>query len=294
MKASPHRTVCLSALIIPLLLLPPLLGREEDKQAAREEIETLMEARDWKGAIKVIKKYARKYADTDEEKAEAQTWRDTAEGLKEIEEIQESYAKKKRARRASRDLMKVLEEYGHVEEVKEKAEEIHNAVRSSFVLVIEDFEKLGEMSEEDLEAELAGRRRSLVDDPKLVKQGDYAARWNTGLSWTTWSFDSPAMDWREYEFFAAWIYNESPGPRPGYLEIELRSGGWHYFEALLAIDWKGWREVRIPLRGKQSKFGKHGNADWAHIERIDFDHWDDSGVAVNIIIDDIRIEKNVP
>ena len=65
----------------------------------------------------------------------------------------------------------------------------------------------------------------------------------------------------------------------------------HYFQYLLTIDWTGWREVRMPLQGKRSKFGKHGNADWSMIERLDFEHDDDTGTAVEIVVDDIRLEK---
>ena len=134
-------------------------------------------------------------------------------------------------------------------------------------------------------------RMTLVEDSKFARHGDFAGRWSPGKSWVNWSVGVEEPDWTQYDFFCVWIYNAKVGPRPGQMEIEAHSGGQHYFQYLLTIDWTGWREIRMPLRGRTSKFGKHGNADWSMIERLEFEHDDDTGTSVEIIVDDIRLEK---
>ena len=280
-----------------LLLIPmtaPALQEEgEEKEAAMERIRARLDEQKWKNAIKEIKSYRRKHAKTDEEKEEVAGLMALAEGHQDLEKIEKDYRKKRKPRKTSRNLAKFLREYSDVPVLVEKGEELLEVARSEYVLVLEDFEdwKAGDGDDDGKKRE----RMTVVDDPKFVKHGRKACRWNSGKGWDYWSIESPQPDWSEYDYFCAWIYNEKVGPRPGRIDIEPTVGGYHYFRTFLVIDWVGWKEIRIPLTGRASMFGRHGNPDWTSIERVDFDHDDyyGGGTAIDIIIDDIRLEKAV-
>lgn len=279
------------ALCVAFCLLP-LMPPDDPKEEARGKIDSLLENRQWKDAAKAIKTYKRKHARSQEEKEEAENLLALAEGHRKIQSIQEEYARKKRARKCVLDLRKVIQKQGHVPEVKERAEELIDAARSTYVLVIEDFEDWADDCEEDEEIR-DERRKCLVDDEKLVKHGDWAVRWTTGVGAAFWFLDSPTPNWAEYDYFCCWIFNEKVGKRPGYLEVEPQTASGHYFQALLPIDWVGWKEFRIPFKGKGGKFGKEGKASWDAIEGVWLDHHSWSGIGVDVIIDDIRLEKAV-
>ncbi|MCZ6691865.1 MAG: hypothetical protein O7H41_19945 [Planctomycetota bacterium] len=273
-----------------ILALPATAQVGPEKEEAMKSIMSLMDAGNWKKAIKALKSYRRSFAKTDESKEEVDRLIERAKGSQALDKIETDFRRKAKARKAANKLTKLLKEYGEIPEVVDRGKALMEAVRSQYVLVIEDFEdSKGEVDDDDD----AGRtlRRSLVGDPKLVKQGEYSCRWSTGRGWSYWSITSPTEDWSEYEYFCMWIYNEKVGSRPARIEIEPHSGGWHHFQYYLAIDWTGWKEIRVPLTGRTSKFGRRGNPSWKSIQRIDFDHDDDVGTPLNIIIDDIRLEK---
>lgn len=285
-------TLVFACLVLAILRGAPVVAQEGSaKEEAMEKIQTLLDGGEWKDAARALKLYKRKHADSDEEKEEASQLMDRANGFLKFEKIEADYRKKEKARKASKELTKLLGKYHHVPDLKEKASELLDAVRSTYVLVIEDFEDWE--AEEGEDDGRISRKRAIVRDPKFVKHGEASCRWSAGRGWGYWRIDSPELDWTKYDLFCVWIYNEKLGKRPGRIEIEPRSGGWHYFQYYLAIDWVGWKEIRMPLRGRTSKFGRHGNPDWSSIETIDFDHDDDVGTSVNIIIDDIRLERAV-
>lgn len=280
-----------AGLALSVLLLVPVLAQEEsEKEADMERIQGLMETGEWRAAVKALKSYKRKHAKTEEEKEEVGGLALLAEGELALEKIETDYRKKQKHRKTARELAKFLRKYSEQEELAEKAKEILQVARSQYVLIIEDFE---DWESDDEDNRRNTRRFTLIDDPKLVKHGDWSCRWRAGKGWDYWSIKSPQLDWSEYDYFCMWIFNEKMEKRPGRIEIEPHSGGYHYFQYYLAIDWVGWKEIRMPLRGRASKFGRHGNPDWSSIEEIDFDHDDDIGTMVNIIVDDIHLEKHV-
>ncbi len=281
--------------VFVLALVAPLPGSTGDEDESKREaemarIQSLMDEGDWKAAGKALKSYGRKYAKTDEEKAEVESLRLLAEGEIELALIQKKYVKKQHHRKTANQLSGFIEKYGQHEELRARAEEVLNAARSAYVLVIEDFED--EESFDDGEVlDTAPRGKSIVTDPKRVKQGRKAGRWKTGMGWDSWLFDSPKADWSEYDFFCMWVFNPKVNDPMAHLEIEPHTGGYHYFQYWLAIDWVGWKSIRVPLKGRASKFGKHGNADWAMIERLWFDKDEGRGAPFDLIFDDIRLEK---
>ena len=273
-----------------ILALPATAQVGSEKEGAMKNIESFMEEGNWKKALKGLKSYRRNYAKTEESKDEVDRLIKRAKGSQRLDKIETDFRKKGKPRKAARKLTKILKEYGENPEVVDRGKALQEEDRSLYVLDIEDFEDTKGADDDDDNAGRS-RRRSIVGDPKLVKHGKYSCRWSTGMGWSYWSITSPQQDWSEYDFFCMWIYNEKVGSRPARIEIEPHSGGWQYFQYYLAIDWTGWREIRVPLTGRTSKFGRHGNPSWESIQRIDFDHDDDVGTPVNIIIDDIRLEK---
>lgn len=261
---------------------PSIAQEPEDPHAAREEIEALLAAGDWKAAEKAAKSFRRKHATTEELEKVAERLAAHAEGGAELDKIEKAFRQSSKPRTTARKLDRFLEEYREIDELAERAAELREAARSMYVLVLEDFED--RKADED-------SRLTIVDDPELVKHGEKAGRWNAGAGYRTFTYESPQPDISGYDFWCAWIYNAKKGPRPGHVRIDANSGGEHYFSFFLAIDWVGWKEIRMPLRGRASQFARHGNPDWALIEYFDIYHDDDAGTPVDLVLDDIRLEK---
>ena len=81
--------------------------------------------------------------------------------------------------------------------------------------------------------------------------------------------------------------------RPPNIQIRPGTDGWsHGFEYVFPIDFKGWREVRIPFAGKRG-FGRSGAGQWSDIQEVDFYHPSYAGVALDVVLDDIRLEKAI-
>ncbi len=279
--------VVVGVVVLAMLPLLPLRAQESsEKETAMEQITSLMDEGDWKKAAKAIKKYGKKYAKTDEEKVEVAQLMATAEGNPTLEKISKEYRKNQKHLTAAKKLRKFLVKYYEEEDLRERAEQLLEAARSSYVLVLEDFEPVedgpdgGEMRDD-----------TFTDDRKHVKHGLWARRFKS-RSWSTICyFNSPEPDLTKYAFYCMWIYNAEKAKNMPHLRIDAMSGGSSYFSYFLAIDWVGWREIRMPLHGKRSLFGRHRNPDWAAIETFRIWHEDEGAAPLDIIIDDIRLEK---
>lgn len=281
-------------LLISLAGVGPVPFQEgSEKEAALQEIESLMEAGEWQKAIKAIKAYLRKHAETEEEKEEASGRLTEAEASLELEEIEAEYRKKPRPRRAVQKLDRFvgeyadLDEYPDLDKLRERAVELRDILRSEYVLIVEDFENWEGISEEDRP------RMSQVSVPRLVRHGRSSCRWRAGIGWEECWLKNPLEDWSEYDLFCLWVYNEKKADRPGQIRIEPVSAEDHYYSFLLTVDWTGWREIRMPLTGKKSRFSRRGRPDWKMIESLGLFHSSLSSRSAEIIIDDIRLEKAV-
>ena len=93
-------------------------------------------------------------------------------------------------------------------------------------------------------------------------------------------------DWTKYSALVMWIYSKE---KTGRFTIDAVTRGDDYFEAWNNITWTGWKEVRIPLRGKGSRFSRIAKAKWSRITR--FRIWKNDGTPLDIVIDDIRLER---
>ncbi|MCZ6689763.1 MAG: hypothetical protein O7H41_09180 [Planctomycetota bacterium] len=283
-----HPGVSAGLILLVLLMGSPSSWADTEKESAMEKIQSLMQQEDWKKAIKAIKTYHRKHAKTDEEKAEVSDLLTTAEGRLALDEIETYYRKRQKIRKPVRDLNKFIGEFEEFPELVEKAKGLLQALRSQFVHVLEDFE---EWDEDD--PTRAGGKMTPVEDAKLVKHGEKSARWKTGTGWSSLLIDCTGLDWGEYAFFCAWIFNEKKSPRPSYIRFDPTSGMDHYWAYRLAVDWVGWKEIRMPLSGRGSLFSKHGNPQWDSIEYLRIRHDDEAGGRLEVILDDIRLEKAV-
>ncbi|MCZ6601502.1 MAG: hypothetical protein O6952_00690 [Planctomycetota bacterium] len=274
--------------LLVLLIGSPPTSADSEKESAMEEIQSLMQQEDWKKAIKAIKTYHRKHAKTDEEKDEISDLLTTVEGRQDLDEIETYYRKRQKIRKPVRDLNKFIGEFAEFPELVERAKGLLQALRSQFVHVLEDFE----VWDED-DPTRAGGKMTPVEDAKLVKHGKKSARWKTGPGWSSYAIDCTGLDWGEYAYFCAWIFNEKKPSRPSYIRFDPTSGGDHYWAYRLVVDWVGWKEIRMPLSGRGSLFSKHGNPHWDSIDYLQILHDDDAGGRVDVILDDIRLEKAV-
>lgn len=285
-------SVVLSLGIVLSTLFTGALPLQEDteKGAAMEKIRTLMDGGEWREAAKKLKFYLRKYAETEEEKESVSALLALAEGSRELDAIEKRYREKEQPRRATRDLTKLLKKYAEIPELVERALDLRELTRSQYVLVIQDFEE----SKDEEDGTPWGNFITRETDPKLVKHGESAGRWKNDYSGTTaTTFKSPQEDWSGHDFFCMWIHNEKRGKRPIHMRIEATSSASHRFSYFQALDWLGWKEIRMPMNGKKSKFGRYGKPSWNTITYIAIYINDEPGKTSEIIMDDIHLEKAV-
>ncbi len=55
------------------------------------------------------------------------------------------------------------------------------------------------------------------------------------------------------------------------------------------MDAVGWKEVRIPLRGRKSNFSRKGTPSWKTIRTLRL--WKPIGTSIDIVLDDVRLEN---
>ncbi|MCZ6690147.1 MAG: hypothetical protein O7H41_11125 [Planctomycetota bacterium] len=288
---SPWRTY-LGVTLSLLLVAPPFHQDDGKKEAAMTVIQALMKDKNWKDAVKKLKSYKRKYAKTGEEEAKVDLMIDRAKTSQQLAKIRAEYQKKARPRKASEALRKLIRKHGDLEDLTAEAKTLLEAIRSVYVYEIEDFEDL----EEEKDPKVKKRRFMFpVTDPKFVQHGEQSCRWTSVFGGSTaHGFQVEEQDWSKYDFFCMWIYNErKAGKRPIHMRLEATSGGGHSYSYWQAIDWVGWREIRIPLLGRKSRFGKIGNPTWKSIGYLSMYFDDMPGHQFDMIIDDIRLEKAV-
>ena len=178
-------------------------------------------------------------------------------------------------------------EASSVASVLERAEEFYETLRAQYVGVITDFETSDWPGEDD--------GLEMVEDEGMVKHGFQAARFNTGVGERWVHIEPEITDWTPYTYFCFWVHNEKKTQRPGYIFIRPGITGslWeNHFEYIFPIDFTGWREVRIEFAGKKG-FGKTGKVEWSSIEEVQLHHPGVSGVAIDVILDDMHLEKAV-
>ena len=262
-------------------------GSDSEKEAALEKAEALMESAAWKKAIKALKSYRKKYAKSDEERAEVEALILRAEGEKEFAEIDKKYRRSSKIKPAVKSIKKFIAKYKEDDELLRRSEQFYEALRSKYVAVITDFEGDDWPETDD----------GMVpeDGEGMVRHGLQSARWRTGIG-SRWVHIIPEFqDWTPYTYFCFWIYSAEKPRRPGYIFIRpgIAGGGWeHHFEYVFPVDFKGWRKVKIEFRGKRG-FARMGKPNWASIEEVQFHHPGESGIALDVVIDDVRLEKAV-
>ncbi|MCZ6689221.1 MAG: hypothetical protein O7H41_06420 [Planctomycetota bacterium] len=262
-------------------------SQESEKEEAWKKTQELMERGAWGKAIKALKSYKRKHAETDEEKERLAGLIARAGGEKDLAEIQKKYRKNSKVRPAMKKIKKFIRKFENDDDLRGRAEEFREAVRSTYVAVIIDFE---ESEDWPKDADVAGLTPET--DPGMVRHGEQAGRWKTGIGSKWFQVVPETKDWAPYSYFCFWIYSaEKPG-RPGYIWMQARSNPGDYFEYVYPIDFKGWKEVRIEFRGKRG-FGTYRKPQWSMIEDFTFSHAGETGIPIDVVIDDVRLEKAV-
>jgi hypothetical protein len=274
------------ALTATVLILPAAVVDDTEKDESRKKAQALFDGGEWKKAAKAFKVYLKKHAASDEEKEEIRGLLRRSEGEEAWSKISGKYQKDRRLRSAVSGIRRFLEEYGDILELWERATEFREGLRSQYVGIVCDFEDADWPEMEDVKS------LEPVDDLEMIKHGDQAARWKTGLARERLFLEPPTRDWSGYTYFCFWIWSARKTHRPGYLTFQAVTSPGHLFQRIYCVDFEGWREVRIPFSGKDG-FGKMGMADWKSIEEFSIVHQASAAIPLDIILDDIRLEKHV-
>ena len=295
--------IVMTILGIALLALPGAFPMQEDadeKAAAMARIQDHMEKREWKEAAKLLKTYQRKHASTVEERAEAGRMLRKAEGFQAYEKIQEEYRRQERVRQAVEKVQKLLEEFADVPDLVSQAEEYLSGLRSQFILLLDGFED--RLSEEEMEKLTDEEKKKLPPrmsgvgletDKAFVKRGRKAGRWPRDKVGGTSSIPVRQNDWSGYETFCIWIYNGKVFPKEiQHLRLEFASSG-GAFTTLIAIDWTGWKDVRLAMSGDQSPIARDFRATWGDVRGAWITHVDRLAHPLDLVLDDVRLEKAV-
>ena len=79
----------------------------------------------------------------------------------------------------------------------------------------------------------------------------------------------------------------------GHIRVEVRTGTGGYFTRIIALDWEGWRNLRVPMKGKKAGFASDTRADWSDVHHLYFYQIDTHPTPFDVVLDDIRLEKAV-
>ena len=266
----------LALLLATLCFLPP--GDDEvNLDELREQIATEVRAGEWSAAsksIRLLKKHGK--SAVKEEVKSLDEWR---KARKQLLALDEKWRKNKLTLEAALPRFEAfLQQHRKQPYLQEELiQKFTQFIESAFVL-IEDFESypLGHQQE----------RMSVVNSPR--HWGSQAARWtDERMSDEKWSVFSQTSDWTEFEALVLWIHAEKPG-QVFEVRVWLKDG--KGAKAPVQVRWKGWKQVRLPLRGKRAPFRIDPGGDWSQVNSIQF--YKDEGIKVDVTIDDLYLEKS--
>ena len=299
--SSPGFLVLAALLCAPFLLGSSLLQEDPEKYAAMEKIRVYLDNGEWRAARKKLKIYLKKHASTSEERSEISILIQKAKGFEVFEKIQKEYQRDEKARRAARKIQDLLLDFSDVPDLVKLAEECLETLRSQYIFVFDDFEgwpdpEAEKKMDSEERAKLGPRMTGLVLETRedRVKQGHQAGRWKSKGGGGSVSLPPILEDWTGFDFMCMWIFNEKVYPKHiQHLRVHVSSGGPNFFRALIALDWKGWKEIRLPLRGRKSPFGKYGHGEWSSVTFVFIEHVDSLPRPLDLVFDDVRLEKAV-
>ncbi|MCZ6690899.1 MAG: hypothetical protein O7H41_15005 [Planctomycetota bacterium] len=264
-----------------VVLVGGVTAQEEARDAKikdlKNQIEQRIKEKDWTKAGSAIRKLRLLVKGEQREEADALLLR--VKGEKEWEKVSKARRGKTRPGKLLGKLRHFLKKYGENEELRERAEELRAAIRKDVIYVIDDFE--------EADSDDYGRDTEIVPVRNRGEEEGHGLRWKTeSRREEELQFHFDVSDWTPYESLSFWIYAEEKGGR---LTIDCVTDNDHFFEAWNNIDWTGWKQIRIPLQGRGSRFRKKGKPAWSNIQWIRF--WKDEGKPIDIIIDDMQLEK---
>lgn len=250
----------------------------DDSKALTLQIEKHIEKREWKEARAAAKKLKRMLSADRRKDAVALLTR--IDGREAFCKIQDSWKKSKHPKKAESQLARFLKKYAKSSELRKLVAPLQKEVREALYHVIEDFEE-----EVDPEYWIA------VRGSEKVRQGEVGARWRSQrLDESTAYLYCDVKDWTQYTHLVLWIYN-ADAKKGGTITLDPYGEGpdEDYFQYLLTVNWKGWKELRLPLQGKKSRFQRHGKADWKTVDTLRF--YKEDGRKIDIVVDDVRLER---
>lgn len=130
----------------------------------------------------------------------------------------------------------------------------------------------------------------------FVKKGKYSAKWVGVERGTAMMMESPPNNWSQYNLISFWLYSENANNAKIVFncvsENEETEGG-DYFHMQITINWKGWKEFKIPF----SSFGPARTpVGWNRINRVEFysKGWGIEPKEDTVLyFDDMKLEKSV-
>ncbi|MCZ6691863.1 MAG: chondroitinase family protein [Planctomycetota bacterium] len=254
-------------------------AKEKRKDALRQGIKQQTEAEDWEKASSSIRKLLR--MTKGEEKDELSVLLERVNGEKAWVKIVEAHGSSKAPRRILKKIEEFRKEFGEHSHLARRAEELRSLIRSDLIYMIEGFETGG------LDAD---RGRTVLESAD-IKEGKQALRWTSKDLEMDYLYVYPdRTDWTGYSYLCMWIYSEEPQTSLQVTAITKYDAYWpEQYSSTIRLDFKGWRRIRLALRGKRRSFAKSGRADWASIDSICLIK--EEGKRLNIILDEICLEK---
>lgn len=275
-------------------------GRADDqrKAAALARARARVDSGDWEGAIKALEKYRSKHAKGEDERKEVDALLPRARGELAFETILEKYRETSKGRATVAQIATFLRKYGKNPDLRQRAENLADEARSTYARSLTDFET------DDWPA--AGRPRDLVrvQEKRLVRHGEQAALWTAGGMLSTFSVSPELTDWTAYDTLRFWVFIAKQPKPPGMIRLlftkELPNDGNPFTprelqepcEYVFHVDFQGWREIVIPLRGRRwGKFSRRGKLDFSQVEEVQFMLSPWKRGTIEVVVDDVRLEK---
>ena len=254
--------------------------KEVKKEALSKEIEGYMAAKDWSRAAKAVRRLRAMTKGEEREAADALLLR--INGEKEWEKIQKLRKSSAKPGKVISKLKKFIKKFGEDDDLLERGEDALERIMKEVSAIVDNFE--------DGLDRVVGPGTEIVSGDGKVKEGESALRWKLDTYQEDEIQISPDQnDWSQYDFLSMWIHSSKPNWR---LTIDaVTAAPDQYFECFNNITWTGWKHLRLPLRGRGSRFAARGKPSWNMIDYLRL--WKDEGSSVDIIVDDIRLEKSL-